>query len=65
MLSTCGSSYNSSCNCPDGTVCDSKFAICTPPDCSTNIISCPSGYQCNQTTKACIPIPAPSDNCYE
>ena len=51
----CGNSCDSSCKCPDGTVCDNNFPICAPPDCSTSSIQCPKGYQCYQTTKSCIP----------
>ena len=64
-LPLCGSSCDTSCKCPDGTVCDNNFSICAPSDCSTSTISCPKGYQCNQKTKSCIPIPPPSDDCYE
>jgi hypothetical protein len=49
----CGNSCDSSCKCPDGTVCDNNFSICAPPDCSNSSIQCPQGYQ---TTKSCIPI---------
>jgi hypothetical protein len=62
-LSPCGSSCDSSCQCPDGTVCDNNFSICAPVNCSNSSIPCPKGYQCYQTTKSCIPIP--SDDCYE
>jgi hypothetical protein len=55
-LPPCGSSCDNSCQCPDGTVCYNKSCI-TSSDCT--ITPCSSGYQCDKTTKKCIP-----DDCY-
>ena len=61
-LPTCGSSCDTSCQCPNGTVCDNK--LCVPiPSSDCTITPCLSGYQCDKTTKKCVPIP-PSDDCY-
>jgi hypothetical protein len=58
-LPPCGSSCNNSCQCPDGTVCNNKSCI-SSSDCT--ITQCLSGYQCDKTTKKCIPILP--DDCY-